>query len=124
MKLSRESQKFFDTIKRDYRITDEAGLLLLQIVCESLDLIRDAQAEIKKHGLVVVDRYNQVKQNPASSILRDAKSSLLQALKQLNLDFDLKEAKENILDQLTGRPTSEKKDKKQTNGQEGDTKDV
>ena len=93
MKLSKESQKLFDNIKRDYRISDEAGLLLLQIVCESLDLIRSAQAEIKKHGLVVSDRYDQVKQNPASSILRDAKSSMLQALKQLNLDFDMKEVK-------------------------------
>ena len=98
MKLSKESQKLFDNVKRDYRITDEAGLLLLQIVCESLDLIRSAQAEISKHGLVVVDRYNQVKQNPASSIQRDAKSSMLQALKQLNLDFDMKEVKTLIPD--------------------------
>ncbi len=31
MKLSKESQQLFDNIKRDYRISDEAGLLLAQI---------------------------------------------------------------------------------------------
>ena len=90
MKLSRESARLFDSIKSEYGIKDEAGILLLQTVCESLDLMRVAEKEIQKNGIVVYDRYKQPKPNPACQVLRDSKSAMLQSLKQLNLDIEVK----------------------------------
>jgi phage terminase small subunit len=88
MKLSTESQEIFDNIKKSYQITDEAGLLLLRTVCESLDLVRSAEKEIEKHGLVISDKYKGAKQNPACQVLSSARATMLQSLKQLNLDFE------------------------------------
>ena len=88
MKLSNESQRIFDTIQKDYSITDEAGILLLRTVCESLDMIRLAEKEIEKHGVVITDKYKGVKANPAAAVIDKNKAAMMQALRQLNLDWD------------------------------------
>lgn len=89
MKLSAESQKIYDNILKVYSIRDEAGKLLLLTLCESLDLARDCQKEIDKHGLVIKDKYSRIKQNPACMTLKDARTTMLACMRQLNLDFDI-----------------------------------
>ena len=88
VKLSDEAKDWHDRLKEEYSIDDDAGLLLLQTVAESFDLMRSAQKEIESKGLMVKDRFSQDKINPATVTLRDAKSSMLLALKQLNLDLE------------------------------------
>ena len=88
MKLSTEAKKLYDEIKSSYDIQDEAGLLLLQTSMESFDLMRKAQSAIDKDGLLIKDRFEQLKSHPATVTLRDAKSSMLMALKSLNLDLE------------------------------------
>jgi len=88
MKLSKEAQKLYNVIKDEYGISDEAGLLLLKTSMESFDLMRSAQKQIEKEGLIIRDRFDQLKNHPAVIVLRDSKSAMLQSLKNLNLDFD------------------------------------
>lgn len=88
IKLSEEAQNWHDRILTEYSIDDEAGKLLVQTALESFDRMRQAQRVIEKEGLTFKDRFGQIRNNPATTIERDAKASMLMALKQLNLDFD------------------------------------
>ena len=87
MKLSSEAKKLYNGIRQEYDITDNAGLVLLLSACESLDVIREAEKEIKKFGLVIEDKYSRVKSNPACTVLKEHKTLMLNYLKALNLDF-------------------------------------
>ena len=89
MKLSAEAQRLYDSIKEVYGINDPGGELLLSTICESLDMARQAEAEIKKHGIVIEDKYSRLKANPACTVLKDAKTTMLNALKSLNLSVDI-----------------------------------
>ena len=88
MKLSKESKTWYDSVKEAYSIEDEAGLLLLGTVAESVDLMRSAQRSIDKDGLIIKDRYGSPKPHPGATIIRDAKSSIFIGLKALNLDLE------------------------------------
>lgn len=87
-KLSADAQTWWDKIKLEYGIRDQAGLLLLQCALEAFDRMRQAQATIEEHGICIVDRYNQLKSNPACAVERDSRSQMMQALKLLNLDLE------------------------------------
>jgi len=43
---------------------------------------------IAELGVTVVDRWQQVKPNPATTIERDSSRAMLSALRQLNLDIE------------------------------------
>ena len=88
MKLTKESQKIFNIIQKDYSIHDEAGKLLLQIVCESLDTIGLAEIAIAKYGIVIEDKYRALKANPACTVVDKSRGAMMQALRQLSLDWD------------------------------------
>lgn len=85
--LSREARTWWKAILTDYEITDEAGLMLLQLALESFDSMREAEALVKKHGVLIPHGGSQ-KLNPAAGIAKDHKAHLLQCLKQLNLDIE------------------------------------
>ena len=89
MKLSTESKKIYESIRKTYSIKDDAGLLLLRVVCESLDMIRLAEKEIEKDGLILTDKYGRTRSNPACTVIDKSRGAMLQALRQLNLDFDI-----------------------------------
>lgn len=86
--LSKEAQKWFRKLCDEYAIDDEAGLLILQTSLEAFDRMRRAQVEISERGEVFSDRFGQIKANPAVAMERDARSQMLAALKQLNLDLE------------------------------------
>ena len=69
----------------------------MTVAAECLDRMREAQAAVKEHGLLVETSYG-LKANPALSIEKDARNGLLAALKQLNLDL--------VPLQDRGRPTN------------------
>ena len=89
MKLSKDSQKLYDSIRKTYSIKDDAGLLLLRVVCESLDTMREAEKEIETRGIVIEDKYGRTKANPACMVIDKARGAMMQALRQLNLEFDI-----------------------------------
>jgi len=86
--LSPDAKGWWHHLQDEYGIDDRAGLLLLQTAMEAFDRMRDAQAAITKDGLTVPDRFGQLKNHPATTVERDARSQLLVALKALNLDLE------------------------------------
>lgn len=87
MALSKQAKKIFEDIRLEFGIDDPAGLLILQIVAESWDQYKLAEADVKKNGISLTDRYQQSKSNPALACMRDSKAAILQGLKNLNLNL-------------------------------------
>lgn len=85
--LSAEAKRWWKTIADSFEIEDDAGVLLLQTALESFDRMRQAQRVIAADGIVVLDRFQQPRQHPATLVERDAKNMMLRALKALNLDI-------------------------------------
>jgi P27 family predicted phage terminase small subunit len=86
--LSTEAKGWWKKIQAEYAIDDEAGQLLLQTALESFDRMRSCQKTIEAEGQTVLDRFEQAKAHPLLAAERDARSQMLQALKQLNLDLE------------------------------------
>lgn len=53
----------------------------------AFDRMNEAGALVDQHGVAVLDRYGQLKSNPATSVERDARAQMLAAFKQLGLDI-------------------------------------
>jgi P27 family predicted phage terminase small subunit len=83
---------------KDYDISDEGGLLLLQTGLEAFDRMRQCQEIIKRDGPMVLDKWGQRKSHPLLPAERDARSQMLAALKALHLDVE-------PLHERPGRPT-------------------
>ena len=86
--LSRGAQEGWQKLTTEYSIDDEAGKLLLQTALEAFDRMKKAAERIDKDGDAVEDRFGQVKPHPLLNAERDARSQMLAALKQLNLDIE------------------------------------
>ena len=86
--LSKESKCLWKTIVTEYNFTDSGGLTLLQTALEALDRLREAQAILKKTGLLVRDRFSQIRVNPVTIVERDSRSQFLHAMRMLNLDLE------------------------------------
>lgn len=97
-KLSTESKKFFNTIKKAYKIEDHVSLAILEQASEALMRIRDAQKVIDEEGLVLTDRFGQKKNHPATVIERDSRNAFLKALNQLGVDVNSIPEEEDFFD--------------------------
>jgi P27 family predicted phage terminase small subunit len=86
--LSAEAKTWWKSIHEENEISDQSGLLLLQTSLEAFDLMRQAQAVIREHGVTILDRWGQIRANPAVAAARDARAAMLSALRQLNLDIE------------------------------------
>jgi len=76
------------SILTEYDISDEAGLAILQTALEAHDLMHEAQKVVDRDGLTVRGDRGQIKAHPLLSVIRDARSQFLMALKHLNLDIE------------------------------------
>ena len=88
MKLDKESQLFYDRIRTDYGIADEAGLKILLVACQSLTTLRKYESQVERQGLTVNDRFGIPKPHALLPFIRDTRAAFLAALKQLNLEFE------------------------------------
>ena len=86
--LSKDARDWWTKIQDEYGINDNAGKLLLQTALEAFDRMKSAANRINKDGAAVEDRFGQVKPHPLLPAERDARSQMLLALKQLNLDIE------------------------------------
>lgn len=84
--LSKDARTLWRRLTGEFEISDEAGIALLTVACESFDRMKSASAAISEHGVLIKDKFGQLKPNPAASIERDARSQYLAALKALKLD--------------------------------------
>ena len=67
---------------------DAADLAILHEACVQLTRAHDAAAQVKKHGVVVSDRWQQLRENPAVAIERQATNQFRLLLRELGLDVD------------------------------------
>lgn len=86
--LSREARSWWTRLQAEYHLSDEAAQFLLETALTAFDRMRQAQQSIAEHGVTVTDRWKQIKNNPAVTAERDARSGMLQAFRQLNLDVE------------------------------------
>lgn len=73
-------------ILTEFAVTDVGGLATLRTALEAHDQMRAAQAELKRDGLTILDRYGCKKAHPASDVAVRCRGQWLAALKQLGLD--------------------------------------
>ena len=88
MKTSKEGTRIKKAILRDYSITDDAGIAILDAAIEAFDLLHAAQAIVDKEGLTVNGDRGQTKAHPLLAVIRDQRSQFFMGLKALNLDLE------------------------------------
>jgi P27 family predicted phage terminase small subunit len=86
--LSAEAKAWWQRLRDEYSLDDEAGRLLLQCALEAFDRMRECQKAIAKDGLVARGSKRQPRAHPLLAVERDARGQMLAALKALNLDLE------------------------------------
>jgi len=86
--LSAEAATYWEKLRLEWHIEDEAGLLILQTSMEAFDRMRAAQAKILEDGITVLDRFGQQKPNPACVIERDSRAAFANLIRQLGIEPD------------------------------------
>jgi len=84
--LSTAAQTWWKRLHNEFDLTDEAAQFLLESALRSFDRMSEAAALVTKHGVVVIDKFGQLKSNPATTVERDSRAAMHAAFKQLNLD--------------------------------------
>src|SRR5687768_11554750 len=85
--LSREAKAWWRKINSEWAL-DDSSLLILESAFESFDRMRQAQEIIAIEGIVIKDRFDQIKQHPATLVERDAKAAMVRQIKALGLDLE------------------------------------
>ena len=85
--LSPEAKKWWKKIVSQWELEDHS-LLLLESLLSSFDRMREAQDLLKRDGITVTDRFNQEKPHPATVIENNAKATMLNYMKALNLSLE------------------------------------
>jgi P27 family predicted phage terminase small subunit len=85
--LSAPAKRWWKRLHEEYELNAPDQLLLLESALQGFDRWKQAQAIIDKDGLVLEDRFKQKKIHPAALAERDAKQTMLRALRQLGLDI-------------------------------------
>ena len=86
--LSPVAKSWWKKLMDEYSIDDQAGLLILETALRAMDRMTMASELVDKHGAVVIDKFNQLKANPACAVERDSRAAMMGALKSLNLDLE------------------------------------
>ena len=84
--LSPAAASWWKRLHAEFDLGDEGPAFLLESALRAFDRMNEAAALIDKHGVCTLDRYGQLKPNPAVNVERDSRSAMLQAFKSLNLD--------------------------------------
>ena len=89
--LKADGRNLWRKLVAEYAIDDAEGITLLTMACEAWDRAKQAASEIELHGLLITNpSTGAVKSNPAATIERDARTSMLHALKALGLESEPK----------------------------------
>jgi P27 family predicted phage terminase small subunit len=85
--LSPDAAKWWRRLHAEFDLDDEAARFLLESALRSFDRMTEAAALVAKHGIVVADKFGQLKSNPATTVERDSRAAMHAAFKALNLDI-------------------------------------
>ena len=84
--LSKPAANWWGKLISEYRISDSAGLLLLEQGLRSFDRAESARRLLDKEGSVLQDRFGQPRQHPACQVERDSRAALVKTLSVLGID--------------------------------------
>lgn len=96
--LSAAAKSWWKRLHEEFDLDDEGAYFLLETALKAFDRMCQAGALIEEHGIVIADKFGQLKPNPAVTVERDSRAAMLQAFKALNLDLE-------PLRDKPGRPT-------------------
>ncbi|TVS18132.1 MAG: hypothetical protein EA417_04330 [Gammaproteobacteria bacterium] len=86
--LAGEGLELWNGVASEYGICDAGGLQLLAAAARAAQRAQEARQAIERDGLLVSDRFGVLRAHAAVRIEQDARSQMLQALKQLHLDVE------------------------------------
>lgn len=84
--LSKEAAALYVSAISEYGIEDTVGRKHVEMGCEALDRLRQAQAILKTQGLTSRDRNNISRPHPAITIERNCRAAYAAAFKLLKLE--------------------------------------
>lgn len=86
--LSAEARTFWSTVNSEFTL-DRTQLKILELCCEAIDQLRDAQCALREHGPLIAGLEGGApRANPAAAMVRDTRAQILMCLKNLNLDIE------------------------------------
>jgi P27 family predicted phage terminase small subunit len=85
-RLSPAAASWWTRLCEEYVFETADALMCLETVMDAFDRATAAREQVANEGITITDRFGQVKSHPATVVERDARMSMLRALKQLNLD--------------------------------------
>lgn len=86
--LRTDAVTFWRDIQREYGIEDHGGLRILEQASRAYARALEAEAILRKDGIVIRDRWEQPRPHPAVAAERDARAQVTAALRALDLDVD------------------------------------
>jgi phage terminase small subunit len=88
LKLNSTGKSFRRKILAEFALEDEHDIRRLDLAAHCLDRIEECQKFIKSDGLFIKDRFEQMKEHPASKAERDNKSLFARLIRELGLDLE------------------------------------
>jgi P27 family predicted phage terminase small subunit len=86
--LTDEAKGLWQRLTDEYGIADSAGLAILKAGCEAWDRAKKAREAIDAQGMVIFDKFQQMKPHPLLAVERDSRAAFLAAMKHLNFDIE------------------------------------
>ena len=84
--LGAEAKRLWRELLDEFVLDDAAGLALLQTAVEAWERAQDARKTLKREGVIITDRFGQLKAHPAGAIERDARGQFMAAMRALKLE--------------------------------------
>lgn len=84
--LSPAANAWWKRLHAEFDLDDSGAAFLLETALRAFDRMNEAGALVDQHGVAFMDRYSQLRANPAVAAERDARAAMLSAFKQLGLD--------------------------------------
>jgi phage terminase small subunit len=87
--LTPARKRLYRQLVADYGLEREPHALeTLRLACEALDRCDQARDLIAEHGVMLTDRFGQLKPNPATMIERDSRIAAVRCFRELSLDTE------------------------------------
>jgi phage terminase small subunit len=86
--LEKRGKRFWTQTLETYVIDDPHHLRLLENACRCLDRAEQARTVIAKAGILIVNRFKELRENPACNTERQAMQVFRQTIRELGLDVE------------------------------------
>jgi P27 family predicted phage terminase small subunit len=90
--LSARARGFWSAVRLLYRLED-SDFALLEAACRQLDRADEARKAIEEHGVMVRDRFGQLKPSPAVEVERQAHLAFARLSRELGLGADVADSR-------------------------------